>query len=171
MDFVLTCSRGRRIAIEVDGRDFHDPERDRWRTALVLGANEVDAIYRVPATSIRHDLAAVVAELAARERAIFRPDCLAHLVEAPDSAPVDDGGSDWSCQENCEFEDNEREQHGDRMASRTSVLALQCTEHASVDWKKLFLFATRTGFSEIDAIVLAWRGREAPFEPTQAASL
>lgn len=46
LDFVATCG-DQRMAVECDGRDFHDEYRDEWRDALILGAGAVDVIYRL----------------------------------------------------------------------------------------------------------------------------
>lgn len=46
LDFVIDSPLAGRIAIECDGKDFHDFSRDEWRDAMILGENHVDAIYR-----------------------------------------------------------------------------------------------------------------------------
>ncbi|WAC13392.1 hypothetical protein [Dyadobacter pollutisoli] len=45
LDFLLQLGE-KRIAIECDGKDFHDAYRDEWRDALMLGSNLTDSIYR-----------------------------------------------------------------------------------------------------------------------------
>ena len=45
LDFLLTVG-DKKIAIECDGKDFHDEWRDEWRDALILGTSEIDTIYR-----------------------------------------------------------------------------------------------------------------------------
>jgi hypothetical protein len=44
MDFVLSHGN-RRIAIECDGRDFHEPFRDEFRDAILLGEGHFETIY------------------------------------------------------------------------------------------------------------------------------
>jgi very-short-patch-repair endonuclease len=46
MDFVLE-RHGRRVAIECDGREFHEEQRDRARDFAILAAGAADVIYRV----------------------------------------------------------------------------------------------------------------------------
>jgi len=53
IDFV-TCQQDVRIGFECDGEDFHDPFRDECRDALILGGNQVDAIYRIKGKDIEH---------------------------------------------------------------------------------------------------------------------
>src|SRR4051812_31080812 len=48
LDFVVT-TKGKRVAFEVDGREHHDWWRDLWRDSMILGADAVDVIYRLPA--------------------------------------------------------------------------------------------------------------------------
>lgn len=51
-DFVLELPAGRRIAIECDGRDFHDLSRDEWRDAMILGTGHVESVYRCRGSDI-----------------------------------------------------------------------------------------------------------------------
>jgi hypothetical protein len=41
-----------RVVFECDGRKWHDPFRDEWRDALVLGYDLADTVYRMPGKSI-----------------------------------------------------------------------------------------------------------------------
>ena len=45
LDFLIQLGE-KKIAIECDGKDFHDAYRDEWRDALILGSKQVDSIYR-----------------------------------------------------------------------------------------------------------------------------
>ncbi len=51
LDYVVQC-RNRRVGFEVDGRDFHEYQRDAYRDAAILDAGHVDAIYRVRASDL-----------------------------------------------------------------------------------------------------------------------
>lgn len=44
LDFLVDF-RGRRIAFECDGKNFHEPGRDLWRDAMILGTEQVDVIF------------------------------------------------------------------------------------------------------------------------------
>jgi len=46
LDFLIQYN-GQRYAFECDGKDFHNEFRDEWRDAMILGAGEVDFIYRL----------------------------------------------------------------------------------------------------------------------------
>jgi hypothetical protein len=45
LDFLLK-SNDYLVAIELDGKEFHDEWRDEWRDALMLGNGQIDCIYR-----------------------------------------------------------------------------------------------------------------------------
>ena len=51
IDFVITTG-SRRIAIECDGKDYHDKERDKLRDEAILETGFVDTIYRIPGRSL-----------------------------------------------------------------------------------------------------------------------
>jgi hypothetical protein len=46
LDFFVERA-GQRLAIECDGREFHNEDRDQWRDALIMGTGRVDVIYRL----------------------------------------------------------------------------------------------------------------------------
>jgi len=51
VDFLL--NRGAlRLAVETDGKNFHDPIRDLWRDSLILGTGTIDAIVRFRGTDL-----------------------------------------------------------------------------------------------------------------------
>lgn len=77
LDMLLVSGKGRRVGIEVDGREFHDPQRDHWRTVFILCTGKVDVIYRVPAFAAYSNLAGVLAGLAAIEPEMFRSEEMA----------------------------------------------------------------------------------------------
>jgi hypothetical protein len=56
LDFVLLGSDGTRIAVECDGKEFHDFARDEWRDAMILGERYVDAIYRLRGGDTVHNI-------------------------------------------------------------------------------------------------------------------
>jgi hypothetical protein len=52
IDFVLISPEIGRVAIECDGREFHDDRRDEWRDAMILGHQIVDSVYRLRGSDI-----------------------------------------------------------------------------------------------------------------------
>ncbi len=42
-----------RVAVECDGKEFHDAYNDQWRDALILGTGRIDAIYRLRGKDIK----------------------------------------------------------------------------------------------------------------------
>jgi hypothetical protein len=71
IDFVITSLDGRRIAVECDGRDFHDPARDRWRDAIILGEAMVDVIWRFTGADLHYVAEDCVFVLSTHEPGIF----------------------------------------------------------------------------------------------------
>jgi hypothetical protein len=49
---LLARSPNRRIAIECDGRDYHDYRRDMFRDSIILGETSIDGVYRFRGTDI-----------------------------------------------------------------------------------------------------------------------
>lgn len=47
LDFLLQSPSAGRVAVECDGKEFHEESRDEWRDAMILGGGLVDAIYRL----------------------------------------------------------------------------------------------------------------------------
>jgi hypothetical protein len=56
LDFVATPFAGRSVAIECDGKEFHDESRDEWRDAMILGATDFAAIYRFQGAALHYHI-------------------------------------------------------------------------------------------------------------------
>lgn len=52
LDFCLQTDCGRTVAVECDGKEFHDESRDEWRDGMILGEVHVDVIYRFTGADI-----------------------------------------------------------------------------------------------------------------------
>ena len=59
-DFMFIPPSGERIIIECDGKEFHDPLRDSFRDAFILGSDCADAIYRINGKTIYSELSRVI---------------------------------------------------------------------------------------------------------------
>jgi len=59
-DFMFIPPSGERIIIECDGKEFHDPLRDSFRDAFILGSDCADAIYRIKGETIYSELSRVI---------------------------------------------------------------------------------------------------------------
>jgi hypothetical protein len=87
LDFVARTPSGYRVGIECDGRDYHDPGRDEWRDAMILGDEHVDALYRIRGSDIHHVIHDVLFLMATFDSVLFLPRAPAKLaVEASDEA-------------------------------------------------------------------------------------
>lgn len=56
LDFVAQAPSIGCVAIECDGKDFHNESRDEWRNAMILGTNSVNAIYRIRGSDITYHI-------------------------------------------------------------------------------------------------------------------
>lgn len=73
IDAVVTLPGGRRIAFECDGKGFHDPIRDEWRDAMILGSAGIERIYRLRGRDLNFRLFDVLLVIAAWNRDLFPP--------------------------------------------------------------------------------------------------
>ncbi len=55
MDFIIKYSKNI-IAIECDGKEFHNSGRDEWRDAMILGSSKIDEIYRFKGADITYHI-------------------------------------------------------------------------------------------------------------------
>ncbi|MBD6981802.1 MULTISPECIES: hypothetical protein [Vibrio] len=56
LDFVVTDGKGRKTAIECDGKEFHEGSRDEWRDAMILGSTDIEEIYRIRGSEINFSI-------------------------------------------------------------------------------------------------------------------
>lgn len=72
IDFVCTNQvDGRSVAFECDGKEFHDPSRDEWRDAMILGEEHVHRVYRIRGADIYYRLEDVLFSLSQLEPSMF----------------------------------------------------------------------------------------------------
>ncbi|MBQ4854341.1 hypothetical protein IMW82_06625 [Rhodanobacter sp. B2A1Ga4] len=162
LDMLLVHPSGRRIAIEVDGRDFHDINRDRWRTVFVLCTGKAHVVYRVAASLIYTNLVGVLAGLANIEPRFFDPahaarwkdvsgDCW-ELASAEDDSLDHDGDAvrdGWSARD------------GWQSSSRVFTVNFQfdmdnCSYARVMPYVE---FAKETGLRDVDQLTAAWTER------------
>lgn len=176
LDILMESDKGRRVAIEVDGREFHDPRRDHWRTVFILCTAQIDVIYRVPARAVYSSLIGVLAGLAAIEPQMFRSEeterwriaTERHLPADRDgNGSFGDGGSDDNGDRN-----DDRYECGNvarsEWARPASFLkdAERCTPHAL---KPYVDFIRTSGLRNIDQLKDAWEERRRANEPQRPA--
>lgn len=153
LDILLTDKYGRRIAIEVDGKEFHEPVRDHWRTVFIVGERQVDVVYRVPASDLKINLVGVLAGLATVELLCFKEAEISRWKEVTDSnylAAADDEG-------------DENEEHSYRSfwtRSNASIAHHFRSNARECEWptvENYYDFAVTSGLKDIEDIQTAWR--------------
>jgi very-short-patch-repair endonuclease len=168
LDQLLTDSAGRKIAIEIDGREFHDAGRDFWRTVFVVGEGYVDVVYRVPATFLKTRLIGVLAALAIVEPGLFNEAVTARWLDA--TKTNDDVVSD-ELDENIDDEDEDEDGREATASRGYSALALanrfrsdaRDCDHFNI--RLFYNFAKGTGSTDLDAIQAEW-DRQNPPKPS-----
>jgi very-short-patch-repair endonuclease len=163
LDILLIDKTGRRVVVEVDGKEFHEPVRDHWRTVFIMGERQADVVYRVPASDLKINLVGVLAGLAEFEPMCFSEDDITHWKAATDLGWLysddDDEKTDWGEPED-DDDDGLRSYHWRRFGairaieSRFSHDRKDC-ERAAI--KIYYDFAIATGLKDLDAIQEAWK--------------
>lgn len=163
LDILLIEKTGRRIVVEVDGKEFHEPVRDHWRTVFIMAEGLADVVYRVPASDLKINLVGVLAGLAALEPLCFSEEDVTHWKEATDLSWVyrsdAEEEGDWGDEEEND-KDGGRSYHWRRLGSSQAIEShfrgdRRDCERASI--KIYYDFATATGLKDLDAIQEAWK--------------
>jgi hypothetical protein len=76
---ILITPGGYRVGIECDGKEFHEPSRDEWRDAMILGGNHLDALYRIRGSDITYHLDDLLYLLSVLEPSIFSERATSNL--------------------------------------------------------------------------------------------
>lgn len=79
VDFVAVSADGLRVGFECDGKAFHDPARDEWRDAMIIGSGALDVIYRLTGKDLTFQLDNVLFLLSRCEPTIFSARGIANL--------------------------------------------------------------------------------------------
>lgn len=159
LDMLLRSPTGRRIALEVDGAQFHDRVRDFWRTILIFGTESVDIVYRIPGnTLVPSRIACLLDDLGRQESDSFHAWSLALWREAAESLEAEQDAAS----------DDGRPTHWMTRYRRARHVAKNNEAKASgwsrfdPTWWTYFDFAKTCGAADIEGIRRAWRKRERP---------
>jgi hypothetical protein len=137
LDF-LASGGGRQLAIECDGRDYHDYTRDMFRDSIILGSSSIDAIYRFTGTDIASRIEDGLYTLSTLEPALFSARGHTNLKQlASRSRYVFDG---------TEFVTT----HLDGKTIRMRALR---RDHANPVWRRLFAYADAHRELPLDQII------------------
>lgn len=157
LDFLLIDNVGRRIAVEVDGKEFHEPVRDHWRTVFVIGEKQADVVYRVPASFLKINLVGVLAGLGALEPQCFNQSDISRWEEIVGSTYLDSGNNEFDEDDECD--DEERSWKNFWMGSNIAIenhFRCNARESGIASIKTYYDFAMATGLKDLEAIQKAW---------------
>jgi len=176
LDFLLVDPSGRRIGIEVDGREFHQGRRDFWRTAVLLGMGAIDVEYRVQATDTSGaGMLPALAYIASREPRCFPEErvadwgarCSSVVSTALDSLHGIERDIDGlieydqdSDQERLSRNNFHPVRHDFRRAARAFVMRWEASNPGYRPHIDFALKQCAQGVRDLRAIDAAWRGRD-----------
>lgn len=78
IDFVLQIGE-RKVAVECDGKEFHNPGRDLWRDAITLGENKLDVVFRFKGTDLTARMYQCAYILYLNEKYLFTKEAGNHI--------------------------------------------------------------------------------------------
>lgn len=171
LDMLLVHPSGRRIAIEVDGQDFHEPNRDRWRTVFILCAGGADVVYRVPAVMVYKNLLGVLAGLATVEPRFFDAARTTRWKESSrDRWEFASAEDDYGEAGNYGFSDSTSGRDDWTPSSRPFTVNFRldfadCSHEVLTPYVE---FAKATGLRDIDLLSKAWKERRRALNATKS---
>ena len=56
LDFLIESPSLGKTAFECDGKEFHNKSRDEWRDAMILGATNINTIYRLRGSDLTYHI-------------------------------------------------------------------------------------------------------------------
>lgn len=151
VDFALSTAN-RRIAVECDGRDFHEGLRDELRDAILLGEEHFDTVYHFRGCDIvcyPNDCVSLMSLLDSElfsERGRLNLDRLRHL-EISDSAEELSKRESFSCL----IWDETKRYHF--WAFRRSLKMILDFPHLRYHWKVLYDFACKNRSASLDELL------------------
>ena len=158
LDFVAH-REGRKVAVECDGKDFHDEGRDEWRDAMILGAEAVDVIYRFRGRDINYHIEDCLFVVSQWEPHIFSLRGLLQLNgSASDEARhyLERNSAERSCFHNIIYKTDSEWKYRDP----PHIFIVRNSRHNppgdSPFWQSLFKFAQDRGGGNLDNIISRW---------------
>lgn len=152
MDFVITDAKGTLIAIECDGKEFHNESRDEWRDAMILGSGHVDAIYRIRGADINYRVEDVMWILGSLEAGLFDSRAMAKLRTIASDEVIKSQFVKTDDLHSVRFVE---EQGFLMIESRRKVVPLGQRRF----WKTAYEYAVSLGGGPLDEIMKSYRGR------------
>lgn len=154
VDFVAVSRSGRHVGFECDGKEFHNTSRDEWRDAMILGSEELDAIYRLRGADIAFQLDNILFLLSRCETELFSERGRQNLISLAHPEVRD-----------FEFNPEETNFHvafGDDDFSPINRIHLEL-RHREISagrrqfWQTAYQFAASIGGGSLDAVIAEYR--------------
>ncbi len=139
LDFLAVSSR-QKVALECDGKEFHNYIRDMFRDSIIIGCTDIDSIYRFGGRDIWYHLDDALYTLTTREPELFsgRGRCNLKQLAAPGTRIYD----------GTEFLINQ----GTSELPPLWIRALR-RNHPNPVWKRLFDYASAHRNLSLDEII------------------
>ncbi len=158
IDVALLASSGRVLAFELDGRDYHETQRDLWRDAAILTIGHCEAIYRITGRDLVRHAPHVWYLLSSLEPSIIAPrarEVLARQVGRDRPGTDCSVSQDFACLQfdldrgDVELEDEEQ---GDQEEEAWDIASVQRRTRECLDIKACARWLTAYPTLRLDAI-------------------
>ncbi|KFF76064.1 hypothetical protein HX13_01610 [Chryseobacterium sp. P1-3] len=155
LDFLLK-SNDYMVAIELDGKEFHDEWRDEWRDAHMLGNGQVDCIYRFRGKDITTYINECIYSLYLNDHKLFDSRYTQVSKSLVDTEVFSYPGSEFRHLSDCiiysiptanEYGESTGRHHDIRMIRR-------CKNDSSQYWNKLFEFSQKHPEKKLDELII-----------------
>jgi hypothetical protein len=160
VDFVVH-KRLAKIGLECDGRDYHNPVYDEWRDAILIGSNQLQAVYHFPGRGIFHHVAGCLAALSIWEPTIFSDAGTINLRTLAREVFQDERYVrerrifvPWPISDP-EAATDDQDEPAAQFPDGFDVWRTSWTEEPRI-WKIMYDFAEQCGSSRLDDVITRW---------------
>jgi hypothetical protein len=161
LDMMATV-QGRRIGLEVDGKEYHDEYRDEWRDAMILGDGRADEIIRFRGCDLTYHLDDCLFLLSRMQPLLFC-ERQAGVIERLASDRVKrfaEGETDWQCGVILNYGFIEKSRAEDFIDISRHTIEGQTTGVGREFWAVYHRFAVEHGGGPLDNVIERWRATD-----------
>jgi len=156
LDFLIEVN-GQKIGFECDGKEFHDPDHDEWRDAMILGSGSAHIVYRFKGKDIRHYRHECIFLIACWHPEIFSPRGLQRL-QAIASPSISEYAlttlPTTKTSHNIKLLDNPDSKMREFISVECNSVAKSCASspESAPWWRHLYQYAEANGGGNIDTL-------------------